>query len=54
MLELAGQSGAGQGVSTDIIEAAGRAYVRALSNALVRAEREAQEPAAEAELTATP
>ena len=50
VLELAGQSGAGQGVSTDIIEAAGRAYVRALSNALMRAEREAAEP----ELTATP
>jgi 2-isopropylmalate synthase len=28
--------GAGQGVSTDILEAAGRAYVRALSNALRR------------------
>jgi hypothetical protein len=26
--------GAGQGVSTDILEAAGRAYVRALSNAV--------------------
>ena len=33
MLELAGQSAAGQGVSTDIIEAAALAYVRALSNA---------------------
>ena len=30
VLEVAGCSGAGQGVSTDIIEAAGRAYVRAL------------------------
>ena len=29
-------TGAGQGVSTDIIEAAGRAYVRALSNAVRR------------------
>jgi len=28
--------GSGQGVSTDILEAAGRAYVRALSNALRR------------------
>ena len=36
VLELAGQSAAGQGVSTDIIEAAGRAYVRALSNAVRR------------------
>jgi 2-isopropylmalate synthase len=33
VLELAGQSAAGQGVSTDIIEAAAHAYVRALSNA---------------------
>ena len=33
VLELAGQSAAGQGVSTDIIEAAALAYVRALSNA---------------------
>src|SRR4051812_7939562 len=32
VLELAGQSAAGQGVSTDIIEAAAQAYVRALSN----------------------
>ena len=33
VIELDGQSAPGQGVSTDIIEAAGRAYVRALSNA---------------------
>jgi 2-isopropylmalate synthase len=33
VLELGGQTASGQGVSTDIIEAAGRAYVRALSNA---------------------
>ena len=33
VLELAGQSAAGQGVSTDIIEAAALAYVRALANA---------------------
>jgi 2-isopropylmalate synthase len=32
VLELSGQSAAGQGVSTDIIEAAALAYVRALSN----------------------
>ena len=32
VLELAGQSAAGQGVSTDIIEAAAQAYVRALAN----------------------
>jgi 2-isopropylmalate synthase len=34
VLELAGVTGSGQGVSTDILEAAGRAYVRALSNAV--------------------
>src|SRR4051794_16419356 len=33
VLELAGQSASGQGVSTDIIEAAAQAYVRALANA---------------------
>jgi 2-isopropylmalate synthase len=33
VLELGGVQGAGQGVSTDILEAAGRAYVLALSNA---------------------
>jgi 2-isopropylmalate synthase len=36
VLELGGVTGAGQGVSTDILEAAGRAYVRALSNAVRR------------------
>ena len=36
VVEVSGQSAAGQGVSTDILEAAGRAYVRALSNALRR------------------
>jgi 2-isopropylmalate synthase len=36
VLEVAGVSGSGQGVSTDILEAAGRAYVRALSNAVRR------------------
>jgi 2-isopropylmalate synthase len=33
VLELRGVTGSGQGVSTDILEAAGRAYVRALSSA---------------------
>jgi 2-isopropylmalate synthase len=45
VLELGGQTASGQGVSTDIIEAAGRAYVRALSNAERRramAEQEAE------------
>ena len=36
VLEVAGVSGAGQGVSTDIIDAAARAYVRALSVAVAR------------------
>ena len=38
VLELGGRPAAGQGVSTDIIEAAGRGYVRALSTALRRAQ----------------
>jgi 2-isopropylmalate synthase len=38
VLELDGATGAGQGVSTDIIDAAARAYVRALSVARARAE----------------
>jgi 2-isopropylmalate synthase len=36
VLEVGGMTGAGQGVSTDILEAAARAYVRAVSNALAR------------------
>jgi 2-isopropylmalate synthase len=36
VLELGGVTGSGQGVSTDILDAAGRAYVRALSNAVRR------------------
>jgi len=36
VLELDGSTGSGQGVSTDILEAAGRAYMRALSNAIRR------------------
>jgi 2-isopropylmalate synthase len=55
VLELSGQTAAGQGVSTDIIEAAALAYVRALTNverkveaeaALEHAEHPAPEPAA--------
>jgi 2-isopropylmalate synthase len=42
VLELDGRSAAGQGVSTDIIEAAARAYVRALSNAVRRRDVEQQ------------
>ncbi len=44
VLELGGVTGSGQGVSTDILEAAARAYVRALSSAMHR-----RGPAAEAE-----
>ena len=36
VLEVGGVTGAGQGVSTDILEAGARAYVRALSNAVRR------------------
>jgi 2-isopropylmalate synthase len=55
ILEIAGQSAAGQGVSTDIIEAAALAYVRALSNAerkVAVAAEEAEQP--ERELTPAP
>src|SRR4029453_2035768 len=43
ILELDGRIATGQGVSTDILEASGRAYLRALSNAL------AESPVDEAE-----
>ena len=39
VVEVQGQTGSGQGVSTDIIEAAARAYVRALSVALAAPRR---------------
>jgi len=49
MLRAHGRLASGQGVSTDIIEASGRAYVRALSNALDGAAvREAESVAADA------
>ncbi|HEX8105473.1 MAG TPA: 2-isopropylmalate synthase [Solirubrobacteraceae bacterium] len=57
VIELAGQSAAGQGVATDIIEAAALAYVRALSNAERRVRMAADEPPPPAptpELTVTP
>lgn len=38
IVELGGHSGSGQALSTDIIEAAARAYIRALSVALVRSQ----------------
>src|SRR4029077_15128280 len=40
VLEVAGFTGAGQGVSTDIIDAAARAYLRALSVAVARSQAE--------------
>jgi 2-isopropylmalate synthase len=49
VLEVDGVVGSGQGVSTDILEAGGRAYVRALSNALRR-----QQVQTEAEAAAVP
>src|SRR3954453_5281836 len=54
VLELSGQSAAGQGVSTDIIEAAAQAYVRALSNAERRVAALADPPDRDAELTPAP
>jgi 2-isopropylmalate synthase len=51
VLEIGGVVGSGQGVSTDILEAGARAYVRALSNALRRrelGEQAAREAPAEA------
>ena len=46
VVDVGGRPVSGQGVSTDIIEAAGRAYVRALSNARRRSRAEAGELAA--------
>jgi 2-isopropylmalate synthase len=56
VLELDGQPAAGQGVATDIIEAAARAYVRAISNAARRARLAAEgpPPTRPAELAGTP
>jgi 2-isopropylmalate synthase len=58
VLELGGVVGSGQGVSTDILEAGGRAYVRALSNAVRRqslaAEAEAEAALAETDAIPTP
>ena len=44
ILELSGSTAAGQGVSTDIIEAAALAYVRALSNVERKVVMAAEEP----------
>ncbi len=50
VVEVDGHTGSGQGVSTDIVDAAARAYVRALSNAARRRDHEGAEP----QLSATP
>ena len=49
VVEVEGSTGSGQAVSTDIVDASGRAYVRALSNAVRRRDRTEAEP-----LSATP
>jgi 2-isopropylmalate synthase len=55
MLRAAGRLASGQGVSTDILDASARAYVRALSNALEGAAvREAEALTAEAAAERTP
>jgi 2-isopropylmalate synthase len=48
VLDVAGVAGSGQGVSTDILEAGARAYVRALSNAVHRQEQVAEATTAQA------
>jgi 2-isopropylmalate synthase len=52
VLEVEGRPASGQGISTDILEAAGRAYMRALSTAHRRARVETER--AEAELAGAP
>jgi 2-isopropylmalate synthase len=57
VLEVAGVSGSGQGVSTDILEAGAHAYARALSNAVRRQgmlDQTAAAVAQEAEVVRTP
>jgi 2-isopropylmalate synthase len=56
VIELDGKSASGQGVATDIIEAAARAYVRALSTAVRRAQMATESPleTSGAELARTP
>ena len=50
LLELGGTLASGQGVSTDILEASGRAYLRALTNALAESAAAEQERAAAQEV----
>jgi 2-isopropylmalate synthase len=44
LIELGGRLASGVGVSTDILEASGKAYLRALSNALAEERSAAEEP----------
>ena len=44
VVEYQGQSAGGQGVATDILEAAGMAYVRAISNGVRKARIAAEQP----------
>jgi 2-isopropylmalate synthase len=55
VLELNGQTASGQGVSTDIIDAAARAYIRALSTAARLVTLAAESPGLQqADLATTP
>jgi 2-isopropylmalate synthase len=54
VLELDGVVGSGQGVSTDILEAAGHAYVRALSGAVRRRDMDSAHDAGAPEVLTTP
>ena len=45
VIEYQGQSAGGQGVATDILEAAGMAYVRAISSGVRKARVAAEQPA---------
>ncbi|MDQ6841739.1 MAG: 2-isopropylmalate synthase [Actinomycetota bacterium] len=54
VLEAGGVTGSGQGVSTDILEAAGRAYVRALSNAVRKQAEAARSELSDTEAAAEP
>jgi 2-isopropylmalate synthase len=55
ILEYQGRTSTGQGVSTDILEASGRAYLRALTNALAASPvAEAEHALAEAQHTPAP
>jgi 2-isopropylmalate synthase len=54
VVEVGGVSGSGQGVSTDILEAAAQAYVRALSNAVRRRAQRAEPGAPERQVVRAP